>query len=87
MNPSDYKNIRQTVGPLMTENQSLRDANAELQRQIDEFKEEVGKLKHHLSPEGEYSIIRSDGKPMSWESLVVSNILLELDELLRAGDA
>ena len=55
----------------------------QLESQVERFKEEVGKLKHHLSPEGEYSITRSDGEPMSWESLVVSDIFVKLDELLE----
>ena len=60
----------------------LKDAEAV----VNGFKEQVGKLKFHLSPEGEYSITRSDGEPMSWESLTVSNIMLELDALLEDGN-
>ena len=61
---------------------ALKDAEAV----VNGFKEQVGKLKFHLSPEGEYSITRSDGEPMSWESLTVSNIMLELDALLEDGN-
>ncbi len=63
--------------------QDIEADRMELQKQVEGFKEEVGKLKQHLSTEGEYSITRSDGESMSWESLVVSNIFLELDALLK----
>jgi len=47
------------------------------------IKDEVVKLKKHLGPDGEYSIARADGEPMSWESLIISSIFEKIDEALK----
>ena len=54
-----------------------------LEAENQHFREELEKLKKHLGREGEYCITRADGEPMSWESLVVSDIFEKLDKLLE----
>ena len=47
------------------------------------IKDEIIKLKQHLGPEGEYCITRVDKKPMSWESIIVGDIMFNIDNALE----
>ena len=72
---------------LKAENLAKSDAWEKLdyfEAQLASLREPLGKLKHHLGTEGEYCITRADKRPMSWESLGLSGLFLEIDEFLDA---
>ena len=51
---------------------------------LEKLREPVLALKYHLSDEGEYSVSRTDKKPMGWgEVIMIGNIFEEIDEALK----